>query len=130
MVELKNLAEADLDTLRHMLGWTDVYKRDPPDGRDYAAVNPGDPLFVRMETMGLVKLAYPAGTHDWMRLDTYVTTDEGKRLARQSFYKRRKNKAARRFHVWLGISDSWPDFTFREFLTSNDYDIVTARRNA
>lgn len=130
MIELKDLSEKEIGMLRHMLGWTDRYKRDPPDGRDYAAVNPGDPLFVRMETMDLVKLAHPAGTKDWMVLDTYTTTDEGKRLARQSFYKRRKNKAARRFHVWLGINESWPEFTFREFLTSNDYDVVNARRNA
>ena len=129
-VDFKDLTEADLDTLRHMLGWQKTDQRDPPDGRDYGCPNPGDPLFARLESLGLVtclRRGKDAALHD---LDTFTTTDLGKEMARRSFYQRRKSKAARKYAVWQRITDSWPELTFKEFLTSDDRDLVNARRDA
>lgn len=129
-VDFKDLTEADLDTLRHMLGWQKTDQRDPPDGRDYYCANPGDAHLARLEALDLVVCTRRAGEWIFCQYDYFTTTDLGKAMAGKSFYKRREKKSKRLYSLYLELRECWPDFTFHDFITSRDYDIVTARRNA
>ena len=122
------LTERHLDMLRHMLGINDrFWKRDPECYRDYAAVNPGDPLFVDLESLGAVhcyKRAEPGRTkYDW-----FCCTPEGKEAALASFMKLRYRKSRRVYHRFLDLKDCWADLTFHQFLT--DPQFTATRRKA
>lgn len=113
--------------LRHMLGlkpwvWADE-PRAPPN-RNYAAVNPGDPLFIEMEADGLVE-CYQRPTAD-TRYDWWRTTDKGRAVAFASVEHRKRSAAQRRYDRWLSIADCL-GMTFGEYLTSTDPDIVERR---
>ena len=108
-----------LHTLRHMLGINTPNDRVPKPYRNYAAVNPGDPVYVEMERAGWVRCYRKAGRdteYDW-----YTCTDDGKRLAMESHATIRRGKAARVYGRFLDIRDSYQELTFKEFLTSDEY---------
>lgn len=104
-----------LNTLRHMLGINDPTKRVPKPYRDYAAVNPGDPEFVEMETAGLVVKYRAAGgdtCYDW-----YRCTEAGRLAAMRSYRTIRLSRSARRYSAFLNCRDAYNELTFKIFLT-------------
>lgn len=116
--------EEHLSWLRHMLGMTNFYQREPNSHRNYAAVSPGDPRFVEMEQLGLVFCGHRAGgdtTYDY-----WHCTDAGIAAATASFMKHRKPKPARVYHQYLDISDVLSDLSFRTFLTDPTFAAVRA----
>jgi hypothetical protein len=110
------LTKDQLHTLRHMLGINTPYDRIPKPNRNYAAVNPGDPEFLELERLGMVKKnasAKPGITE----YDYYRCTDNGRFEAMRSHRDIRKSKSKRRYSIFLDISESYPDMTFKDFLT-------------
>jgi len=121
-----NLTAEQLDTLSHMLGINDPMKRRPEPYRNYYAANPGDPKLVELERLGAVRLARKAsGPYSD---DCYVCTEDGRAAAMSSHRTIRAKKSARVYHCYLGVSDCFPDLTFREFLTSPEF--AQTRRDA
>jgi hypothetical protein len=113
-----------IDMLRHMLGlkawvWTDE-PRKPPH-RNYAAIGHDDPMFLRMESEGLVERFRRCEQYDWWR-----TTDTGRAAAFASVEQRKRSRHARRYDRWLEISDAI-GMKFGEYLKSDDPDIVAHR---
>ncbi|MBI4695513.1 MAG: hypothetical protein HY749_15965 [Gammaproteobacteria bacterium] len=111
--------EDQLHTLRHMLGINTPYARRPAPYRNYAAVNPGDPEFAELERMGLVERYRESGpgfSYDW-----YRTTPRGYNLAMASRKSIREPLGTRRYAKFLDLRESFPDMTFREFLTNPDF---------
>lgn len=118
------LERAVCETLRHMLGLTDFAERLPREFyRDYFCASRGDELLASMAADGLVTRYAQCTNYDW-----YTTTDEGKRIAIESFKAKAYSKPRRRYHAFLRVSDCHPDLTFHEYLTSPDY--AEHRRNA
>lgn len=107
-------------TLRHMLGITDAYVREPKAYRNYAAVNPGDPHYAAMAEAGLVILR-DSTKNVGGRYDVYSCTELGRKVAFESFKKIRKPKAKRVYTRYLRLTDSHPDLKFREYLTDPRY---------
>ena len=121
-----NLNKEQLHTLRHMLGINTPDDRIPKPYRNYAAVNPGDPEFIELEQLGAIKKYY---THNgYSPYDWYECTKEGRRMAMDSHRTIRKTKAQRRYTAYLDMTDSYPELTFKDFLTHPDFS--TARRLA
>lgn len=118
--------EKHLDMLRHMLGINDPSKREPKPYRNYAAVNPGDPLFVELAALGLVELYRRAGGPT--EYDFYRCTDAGRSAALRSHRTIRLPKSKRVYSTFLGIKDVYCDLTFKQFLTLPQF--AEARRNA
>lgn len=115
-----NREDAVADMLRHMLGINDPSLPWPPRcWRDYAAVEPGDPLFVHMQERGLVRLTSRA--RGPFSFDYYATTEAGKELALSTFKAMQWSKSKRRYCGWLRISDAVPDLSFRDYLTKPEY---------
>ena len=113
---MNETTEKQLDMLRHMLGINDPAKRVPKPYRNYAAVNPDDPLFVEMDATGLVEryeANCPGSDYHW-----YRCTDGGRIAAMRSFRKIQYSPAKRRYIAYLSVSDVCPDLTFRQFLTN------------
>lgn len=105
------------ETLRHMLGITDVNAPLPTDFyRDYFCAGKGDAHLREMEADGLVRCYRRDSNYDW-----YTTTSAGKRAAIASFKLRQPSKASRRYHAFLRISEVAPELTFREYLTNPAY---------
>lgn len=109
-----SVSDADLSMLRHMLGLPAELPahKAPKPYRDYAAVNPGDPQFIRLEALGMVekyKAKAPDGLnhYDWFR-----TTEAGRIEAFRSMRRPVLTKAQRRYRKWLEIDcgDSFKDF--------------------
>ena len=115
------LTEKQEDLLRHMLGINRPQLRNPEPYRDYAAVNPGDPQWLELERLGLVKLYSTEGNYHW-----YRTTPAGREAAFASHRRWRWPRSARRYAKFLDIADLDPDLTFRRFLTDPRY--AEARR--
>jgi hypothetical protein len=113
---MENLTKDQLHTLRHMLGINTPDDRIPKPYRNYAAVNPGDPDFLELEKLGVIKKCASAkpGVTEY---DYYRCTDEGRLAAMRSHRDIRKPKSSRRYSMYLDISDLYPDLTFKEFLT-------------
>ena len=110
------VSDEDLRVLRHMLGIDKPEHRDPEPYRNYYCADPGDLKLASMADRGLVALRRrPTSVYPY---DTYVATEEGIRLARQSARQRAYPKAKRVYLRYLHVSDCCPDLTFREFLTS------------
>jgi len=120
-----DLNDAQLHTLRHMLGINTPRDREPRPYRNYAAVNPGDPEFVELERIGAVERYEPRGPSDY---HYYRCTDAGKQAAMRSHRAIRMPKAKRVYARFLSVRELCPDLTFREYLTSEDF--ADARRDA
>lgn len=114
------LTEDQLDTLRHMLGINTPYDRIPKPYRNYAAVNPGDPEFLELEKLGMVK-KYASAKPGLTEYDYYRCTEKGRIEAMRSHRNIRKSKAKRRYNKYLEVLDSCPDLTFKEFLTDPSF---------
>jgi hypothetical protein len=121
--------DAQLHTLRHMLGINTPHDREPNPHRDYAAVNPGDREFAELERIGAVRCYRRAGAGGYGdRYDWFCCTPEGKAAAMASHKRIRYSKAARRYIKFLDVRDCWPGLTFRQFLTLPE--LADARRDA
>lgn len=121
-----SLTERQLEILRHALGINNRRMRDPESGRNHYATEPGDPELVELERLGMVEKY--CGPNDYCDYDWYRCTAAGIEEARRSFYLRRDDAAKRRYQKFLELSDVYPDLTFREFLTSEEFRDV--RENA
>lgn len=120
------LTEQQLDMLRHMLGINTPEHRVPTPYRNYAAVSPGDRLFVEMEALGVVELYRRAsGPTEY---DYYRCTEAGRLAAMRSHRTIRLPKSKRVYIKFLGIRDAWCELTFREFLTNPEF--AQTRREA
>ena len=121
------MTPAQLQWLRHMLGIDDPYMRVPTPWRNYAAVNPGDRVFMELEAIGAVErygaAAEAFGTHHY-----YRCTEAGTLAAMLSHRTIRKSKSARVYSSYLRISDVLCDLTFHKFLV--DPEFAETRRNA
>lgn len=109
--------------LRHMLGIDDPSKANPTPYRDYFCANPGDQELHELARLGLVEMYSAHGGYEW-----FATTDAGKAAATASQRRMRYPKKKRVYIAWLRASDCCADLTFREFLTSPDFE--EARRTA
>lgn len=121
-----NLTEHQLSVLRHMLGINDPYVGRPEPYRNYAAVNPVDPEFAELERIGAVRIYRRASAG--FEYDYYECTPAGRDAAIKSHKAIRMPKRKRIYSVFLDLRDCLPDLTFREFLTSPEFE--TVRRNA
>ncbi|MFA7483903.1 MAG: hypothetical protein WC314_25640 [Vulcanimicrobiota bacterium] len=117
------LNEAQLHTLRHMLGINTPYDKIPRPYRNYAAVEPSDPEFIELAKLGAVEV--------YRRSEVYLyyrCTDQGRAAALRSHRKIRRTKAQRVYGKFLDLCDVFPDMTFKDFLTSPYFD--RARKEA
>ena len=121
------LSKDQLYTLRHMLGINTPDDRIPRPYRNYAAVNPGDKEFAELERLGAVEMREPA-TPGRSLYDYFVCTEAGRLAAMRSHHTIRHSKSKRRYAKWLDISDCFPDLTFKDFLTREQFR--EARENA
>lgn len=116
-----------LDMLRHMLGINDPSVGRPKPYRNYAAVTPGDPLFIELVALGAVERYRVAG-QGGSDYDFFCCTEAGKAAALASNRTRRWSKPRRRYDRFLDLRDVFPDMTFRDFLTAPEF--AEARRTA
>lgn len=117
------LSDAQLDTLRHMLGINTPHDRQPKPYRDYYCANRDDPELHELARIGAVRLYSQHGNYDW-----YCTTDVGRAAAMRSHRTIRETKAGRVYSKFLDVSDCYPDLTFKQFIT--DPQFAKTRREA
>lgn len=108
--------EAQLETLRHMLGIDNPAKRSPEPTRDYFCASRGDSHLQAMASAGLVEWYSDKWDYEW-----YKTTELGRELAIKSHKKVRYPKAKRVYLAFLSVSDA-TGCTFKEFLTQPEYE--------
>jgi hypothetical protein len=113
------LNASQLDTLRHMLGINDPSVGHPKPYRNYAAVNPGDPEFVALATVGAVERYRTAGKDS--SYDFYRCTDAGRAAAMASHKTIRLPKSKRVYSKFLDVRDALGDISFKDFLTRPEY---------
>jgi hypothetical protein len=105
-----------LDCLRHMLGINRPDLDQPKPWRDYAAANPGDPMYAELARLGAVRMYSTRYGYEW-----WQCTDEGRAAAIASYKTIRYSAGKRRYIRFLSMRDCCPDLTFREFLTDPRY---------
>lgn len=110
------LNDAQLQTLRHMLGIDKPDERAPEPYRDYYCASRGDADMAELARLGAVRLYRQCEHYDW-----YTTTDAGRAAAIASHRKIRLPKSKRIYSRYLDVSDVHAGLTFHEFLTSPDY---------
>ncbi len=110
------ITDDDRATLMHMLGIVDTSRRDPAPTRDYFAAEPGDEGMARLLALGLVERCGDAWGYEYHR-----TTASGREAATAAFYRLRQPKSKRIYSRFLELRDVFPDMTFREFLTSDQF---------
>ena len=108
--------EAQLDTLRHMLGINDPSLKTPIPTRNYAAVEPGNAEFAKLELAGLVTCTRLSSTG--MPYNWFECTHEGRAAAMASHKTIRYSRAKRVYLRFLGMRDVFQDLTFKDFLTN------------
>lgn len=108
-----------------MLGINDRSKRSPVPYRNYAAVNDGDKHYAEMAAAGFVK---KSGRTAGGEYQLYRTTEEGFRLAVESYKTIRLPKSKRMYLRFLSVADACPDISFKDFLTHPDFAQI--RRDA
>ncbi len=118
-----NLTDEQLRVLRHMLGIDKPYEREPKPYRDYYCANPGDEKLYEMERVGAVRMYAAHSGYEW-----FTCTDAGRAAALASHKTIRKSKGARLYRRFLELTDCWPEFTFKQFLT--DPRLLDTRRQA
>jgi len=118
------LTDQQLHTLRHMLGINTPDDRYPNPHRNYAAVNPGEPEYMELERLGVVEQYQPRGGSPY---HYYRCTEKGRQAACASHRKIRKPLAARRYSMFLDMTDVAPDLTFWEFLTQPQWKEARAQ---
>lgn len=111
-----NLSKEQLRTLRHMLGIDDHCTDRPEPYRDYYCANPRDSELAELARIGAVRLYDTRGGYEW-----YTTTADGRAAAMASHKTIRYSAAKRRYTRFLDIRESWPDLTFRQFLTERRF---------
>lgn len=109
---LTSLTDEQLRILRHMLGIDNPYMAHPKPYRDYYCANPSDPALHELQRLGMATLYATRDKYEWFR-----TTDAGRAAAIASQKAIRKSKSQRVYAKYLDISDSFPDLTFKRFLT-------------
>jgi hypothetical protein len=114
-----------LRILRHMLGINTPERAEPKPYRNHYAANPGDAELAELERLGMVVRFEPRIPAEY---DFFQCTAAGREAALRSFKSIRLPKKRRVYLKFLDVSDCHPDLTFREFLTSPDYD--ECRRSA
>jgi len=125
------MTDAQLHTLRHMLGINTPNDRVPKPYRNYAATVPGDPEYLALENRGAVEKYYNGFAFEFPFPTDYVyyrCTDAGKLAAMRSHREIRKTKSKRVYARFLDISDSFAELTFKQFLT--DPQFADTRRDA
>ena len=115
--------DEECSVLRHMLGIDLPHVQHPKPYRDYFCADKGDLQLQAMAARGLVERYSQRGGWDW-----YRCTDAGRAAAFASHKAIRYSKPKRVYLRYLSASDAYPDLTFHEFLTSDEFR--DARRNA
>ena len=110
------LTDEQLRTLRHMLGISDLRKKEPESYRNYYCANHGDPNMAALVEAGAVRMYNRDDQYEW-----FTCTDAGQVAAVASFYAGQATKKQRVYMRFLGVKDVFPDLTFREFLTSKRF---------
>jgi hypothetical protein len=110
-----------MNTLRHMLGINTPHHKEPKPYRNHAAVNPGNQEFQKLEKQGLVEKMGPVADGLYPKLQFYRCTETGKALAMSSHRSIRLKKAARVYRLYLDLSDTDSELTFKEFLINPAY---------
>ena len=123
MKTIEGLTEKQLSMLRHMLGINDPAVKEPKPYRNYAAVTPGDEMFVELERLGAVERA---PSPSWSELETFICTEAGKLTAMRSHRTIRWSRSKRRYSAYLNITESFTDLTFKQFLTDPQFAEVRA----
>jgi hypothetical protein len=108
-----------------MLGINTPDDRIPKPHRNYAAVTPEDKEFIELDRLGAVEKYRARGGDEY---HWYQCTAEGRLEAIKSHRTIRKTKAQRKYSAYLGITDSYSDLTFKEFLTLPEF--YSARERA
>jgi hypothetical protein len=117
------LTDEQLRTLRHMLGIDKPEQREPQPYRNYYCADPRDEHLLALEAAGAVRMYRRCSHYEW-----WTCTDAGYAAAIRSHRAIRHRKSRRVYSRFLDISDTRPDLTFREFITSPEYR--EARRDA
>lgn len=106
------LTSEELRILRHMLGIDKPHVRHPKPYRNYYCANPGDPELHALMAAGAVRLYSQSGGYE-----SFTCTEAGRIAAVESQRTIRLGKPKRLYRAFLDVSDSWPDLTFKQFLT-------------
>lgn len=117
------LTPDQLDTLRHMLGINTPYDKSPKPYRNYYCANPGNKELHGLSALGTVELYSTRDGYEW-----WQCTDAGKAAALASHKQIRHTKGSRVYSHFLDVKDCYPDLTFKEFLT--DQQFAKTRREA
>lgn len=116
------LSEEQLRVLRHMLGLTHPERREQVPYRDHYCANPGETKLVELECLGMVRKYCEHGGY-WC----YCTTDAGRAAAIESALQKRLPKPKRLYHLYLDVSDCFPDLTFKDFLIDPEFADARSR---
>lgn len=120
------LSNAQLQTLRHMLGIDTPDDRIPKPYRNYYAAVPGGPEMMALAALGAVELYAKARRPS--EYDYYRCTDAGRAAAIASHRTIRRSKGSRVYSRFLDVRDAFADLTFKQFLT--DPQFAQTRRDA
>ncbi len=106
------LTSEELRILRHMLGIDQPHVRLPKPYRNYYCASPGDPALHALMAAGAVHIYSVSGDYEF-----FTCTEAGRIAAVESQRTIRLRKPKRLYRAFLDVSDSWPDLTFKQFLT-------------
>ena len=101
-----------------MLGINTPGDRVPRPYRNYAAVTPGDPVFLGLEALGAVERYAPRLPSEY---HYYRCTEAGRLAALRSHRDIRYPKSRRRYLKYLEMRDAWQGLTFREVLVNPEF---------
>lgn len=110
------LTDGQLQTMRHMLGIDKPEERAPEPYRNYFCASAGDAYMADLAETGAVEQYSSHNGYDW-----YRCTQKGRALAIKSHKSIRLPKSKRVYSRFLEVSDSFPDLTFKEFLTLPEF---------
>lgn len=110
------LTDKQLDILRHMLGINTPHDKQPRPYRDYFCAGKGDEKLAELARLSAVTMYRSDATYDW-----YTCTEAGRAEAMASHKSIRYSKARRMYSKFLDCRDCFPDLTFKQFLTHEQF---------
>lgn len=119
-----NLSPDQLSTLRHMLGINTPYDSKPRPTRNYIIVSSNSLKskdFIELAQLEAIRSYKPHLGLGSPMYTYYCCTAKGEAAARISHKTIRKTKSQRRYYTYLGLIDIYPDLTFKEYLTSQEF---------
>lgn len=116
---MRQPSKEQLHILRHMLGINTPEKAKPESYRNFYCGEPGCSEMIDLNAIGCVEFTHHIAPYSYWRC-----TEKGKNAAIDSFKSYRHKKSRRVYLSFLRIRDSYPDLTFKDFLTSEEFKYV------